>query len=344
MSSAERWKESRLRAERVREVAVYFEVLEYTSDNLRVLSNRFDLRRLSDPSALTDEVLAEAELLFAPLGYRFEESLFRRCPKLRVVATNTTGVPHIDVEAARRQGITVISLQDAPDFLETITPTAELTLGLIIAITRNILPAHRATLEGRWRRWDFGGPAMLSRMCLGVVGLGRLGGMVARWAAAIGASVSFYDPFRKRTSAAEAVYTRHATLHELVASSDVVTIHVPMSEANRHMFSERVFAAFKPGAYFVNTARGELVDTQALIEALERGHVGGAALDVLDGEFDPEFASSAAAHPLVEYAKKHDNVIITPHIGGSTRDAWGLTQRYTIERAIEAVQGKRHAQ
>jgi phosphoglycerate dehydrogenase-like enzyme len=129
-------------------------------------------------------------------------------------------------------------------------------------------------------------------------------------------------------------YTRVRTLEELVAGNDVISLHAVMSEANRHLFNAAVFARFKPGAFFVNTARGELVDSNALIEALDKGMLAGAALDVLDGEFEPGFEQRAHEHPLIRYAQRHKNLIITPHIAGSTKDAWSLTQRFVIEKAM----------
>jgi D-3-phosphoglycerate dehydrogenase len=171
-------------------------------------------------------------------------------------------------------------------------------------------------------------------MHLGIVGFGRLGRLVARYAGAIGMRVSYYDPYLA-AAAADARAVRVLSLEALVAGVDIVSVHASVNEANASMFDARVFSLFRKGAYFVNTARGELVDSGALVHALESGRVAGAALDVLDGEFAPGFQQNMLRHPLVRYAQKHSNLILTPHIGGSTRDAWAMTQRRTIERAAE---------
>jgi D-3-phosphoglycerate dehydrogenase / 2-oxoglutarate reductase len=317
--------------------AVYFRMLQYAEESLVLLERAFDLTVLETPAELTGQILNNVEVLFAPLGHRFDASLMKRCPKLRVIATNTTGVPHIDVEYATRCGIKVISLKDQQEFLRAITPTAELTIGLIICVTRKLLPAREAVLQGRWRRWDFGGPAMLSRMSLGIIGLGRLGRMVARSASAMGMQVHYYDPYIAQPPLGTTTYRRSDTLENLVSRCDVTSIHVPMAAENRHLLDRRIFEQFKPGAYLVNTARGEIVDSTALIGALETGRLAGAALDVLDGEFEPGFEGQVLEHPLVRYAKEHDNLLITPHIAGSTQDAWHLTQRFTVEQAIVAA-------
>lgn len=313
--------------------ALYFEILNYKKENLDLLYDNFEVIRLNNPSMITPDILKDISVIFAPLGYFFGEDIFSVSPNLKVVATNTTGVPHIDVERAASRGINVISLKDEKEFLDTITPTAELTMGLIINITRNMVPAMKSVLNGKWSRWEFGGQAMLSRMSLGIVGLGRLGKMVARYATAFGMKVSYYDPFI--THNAEWSYKRIESIEQLVSQVDIITVHIPMNGENRHFFNEAVFCKFKKGSYFINTARGEVVDSQALIEALGKGIIKGAALDVLDGEFEPGFSNKVLSHPLVKYAQTHDNLIITPHIAGSTEDAWYLTQRHVIEQTIE---------
>jgi len=238
-------------------------------------------------------------------------------------------VPHVDVAAARARGIEVISLAGDSEFLESITPTAELTLGLMIALTRNVAPAMAAVKSGVWRRWDHGGERMLSRMHLGIVGLGRLGRLVEKYARALGMRISTYDPGKETT---------HASLRDLVAEVDILSVHASLNDSNVRMFDHEAFHAFKTGAYFINTARGELVDNAALLAALESGRLAGAALDVLDGEFVPTFQARMNDHPIVRYAREHHNLILTPHIGGSTKDAWSLTQDRTIRKALDAVQ------
>ena len=313
--------------------ALYFEILNYKKENLDLLYDNFEVIRLNNPSMITPDILKEVSVMFAPLGYFYGENIFSESPNLKIIATNTTGVPHIDIEHAAERGIKVISLKDEKEFLNTITPTAELTMGLIINITRNMIPAMKSVLEGKWSRWEFGGQAMLSRMSLGIVGLGRLGIMVARYATVFGLKVSYYDPFIAHN--AEWSYKRVESIEQLVSDVDIVTVHIPINKENRHLFNKGVFSKFKKGSYFINTARGEVVDSEALIEALENGIIKGAALDVLDGEFESDFSGRVLFHPLVQYAKTHNNLLITPHIAGSTEDAWYLTQRHVIEQTIE---------
>lgn len=313
--------------------AIYFEILNYTQDNLRLLENSFELTRLQDPSFLDASMLREASVLFAPLGFFFGSDLFSQSPNLKAIASNTTGIPHIDEIAAKEKNIKIVSLKNEKTFLDAITPTAELTLGLIICVVRNIFPASQSVLEGKWNRWDFGGDAMLSRMSLGIVGLGRLGRMVARYTSTLGMTVLYYDPFVKTNS--NMSYEKIDRLEDLVGMADIVTVHASATKHNKHMFNENIFYKFKKGSYFINTARGELVDSEALINALKSGRLKGAALDVVDNEYEVGFSEKVLDHPLIQYAHSHSHLIITPHIAGSTRDAWHLTQRFVIEKTIE---------
>ena len=262
------------------------------------------------------------------------------CPRLRVIVSNTTGHPHIDIEYARERGVYVACLKFAQDFLRTITPTAELTWALLLALTRNVVPAFRAALDGRWNRRPFGAPAMLSSMSLGIVGHGRLGTMVARYGKAFGMVVRYYDPFVASSSEGA---ERVAKLETLVESSDVVTLHVPHEKTTENLVSRSVLARFKPRSYLINTARGELIDWVAVLEALETGHLAGAAFDVFEGEFDPGFGDTYPTHPVLQYARRHDNLILTPHIGGSTVDAWRRTEQWAIDMALKHLAAKDHA-
>lgn len=310
-------------------VAVYYRMLQYQPENMVVLRAAFDVIETETPADDDESLLRRAELCFAPLGFRFDAAKMDQCVALRAIATNTTGVPHIDVEAAEVRGIRVFSLKDEQAFLDTITPTAEHTWGLLLALIRRTGPAQQSVLAGGWNRRPFGAPAMLSRLSLGIIGYGRLGRRVARYGRAFDMPVRFYDP-APRTG--EPGIEPVASIEELVAWADVVSLHAPALPTTRGLISAEAFRRFKPGAYFINTARAEIVDEIALLEALESGRLAGAALDVLDGEFAPDF--DAGSHPLVAYARNHENLLITPHIGGSTRDAWRETERHVIDMAI----------
>lgn len=310
-------------------VALYYSAMCYQEDSLERLSHNFDLITLPNPDHDTIEILRGVEVLFAPLGYKTNRSKIDNCSRLRVIASNTTGYPHIDVEYASNNSIKVITLKEETEFLNSITPTAELAWGLIIALTRNLLPAIEAVRGGHWNRWNYGGTKMLSRMKLGIVGMGRLGRKVASYGKAAGMSVAYYDPF----VASEEQATRCPNLTQLVAGCDVITIHVPHNKQTEKMFNKEVIASFSVGSFLVNTSRGELIDQEALVDALVERRIAGAALDVFEGEFEPDF--DIRHYELWKYSLSNSNLLITPHIGGSTIDAWSMTEGHTITKILE---------
>jgi len=316
-------------------VALYYDLLQYQQANRDLLTQHFELIRLPNPEHDHSGVLKRIEVVFAPLGYFWGKEKIDLSPNLKIIASNTTGTPHIDVEYAKERGIEVISLKGLTEFLQTITPTAEHTWGLILALTRRTPWAFQSVCQGVWNRRLFGGKAMLSSLSLGVVGLGRLGKMVANYGRCFGMEVRYFDPYVAKAEGGE--FSKVATLEELVSLSDVVTIHVPLEEETRNMFTENIFSKFKKGAYLINTSRGEIVDCKVMLKYLKNGILGGCAVDVFTGEFSQDFSTRLKNHPLIQYAKSHDNLLITPHIGGSTIDAWRLTEEHTIQLVLESL-------
>lgn len=297
--------------------------MSYQPENRALIDRLFDVVELNDPRD-DGSVLAGTEVLFAPLGFHVGSDKMDACGRLKAIVSNTTGIPHIDSEAARQRGIAICALHDEQAFLDTITPTAEYTIGLMLAAWRQIPAAHRAASEGAWDRRPWGAPRMLSRMRLGIVGYGRLGRKVGRIAEAMGMKVDFYDPY---------VPGGVPTLAALAANSDVLSLHAPSTPETRNLVSRSILEQLPTGAMVVNTARGELLDVEALLDLMDTGHIAAVGLDTVDGEYDPEFSRGFRSSRLAEAARHCGNLVLTPHIGGSTFDAWSETERFVIEKA-----------
>jgi phosphoglycerate dehydrogenase-like enzyme len=242
---------------------------------------------------------------------------------LKVIACPTTGTDHIDRVAADELGIAVWSLKEDPEFLLNITPAAELSWALLLACARRIVPATSHVKSGSWIREEFPG-LMLKGKMLGLIGFGRLGQWMARYAAAFGMSVIAFDPFVEPWPGGA---VRAERIADLAGSSDFISVHVHMTEATRDLLDATFFSQVKKGAVLINTSRGGLVDEGALLKCLESGQIVAAGLDVLNGE--PDIAN----HPLVQFAREHDNLLITPHCGGFSPDA----VRVVCCRAMEAA-------
>jgi D-3-phosphoglycerate dehydrogenase len=163
-------------------------------------------------------------------------------------------------------------------------------------------------------------------MSLGIIGLGRLGALVAGSGAAFGMKVFYYDPY-----VVDARYARCTTAQELATHCDVISVHAHLTPDTQGLVDGTFIGLMPQGSFIVNTARGGIVDEAALLQGLESGHLAGAALDMLEGEHLPGFKEKLSAHPLVRYARTHDNLIITPKMGGATVEAWEKTERHLVD-------------
>lgn len=225
--------------------------------------------------------------------------------RLKAIARAGVGVDNIDLDAATSFGIAVMNSASA----STIT-TAEHAFALMIALARNIAPAHMTMSSGGWDRTKFTG-AQLHGKTLGVVGFGRIGQTMARRALAFGMTVIAYDPLINAGSALEGTVRLVGSFDELLPLADIISFHVPKTDSTANMLNRERFAKLKKGALIVNAARGGIIDEAALIDALNSGQCGGAALDV----FDPEPLDKES--PL----RKHPRILLTPHLGASTVEA-----------------------
>ena len=269
--------------------------------------------------------IGDSDVLWVRLRHRIDKRILDAAPNLKVIVTPTTGLNHIDTGEVESRGIFLLSLRGETDFLRDIRATAEHTILLILALIRNIHDAIQHVKEGGWNRDLFKGYELFGRTA-GVVGYGRLGRIVARYLRAFGMEVLTADP---NLTAAEVVEdVRLVQLSELLEKADLVTLHVDYGPRNHRFFGNDQFAVMKKDSWFINTSRGELIDEAALLEALEKGHLAGAALDVLSGEGELDVLSDK----LVDYARRHHNLIITPHIGGCTYESMEKTEMFLAEK------------
>jgi D-3-phosphoglycerate dehydrogenase len=274
------------------------------------------------------------DVLWVRLRHQVDTDVMDAGTRLRVIVTPTTGLNHIDVDEAQRRGIVVLSLRGETDFLRNVVATAEHTLALMLALLRRVPAARDHVNGGGWDRDRFKGHEVHGKT-VGIIGFGRLGKIVAKYVAALGAEVLVTDPVTPQEVDSDAVTV--VSIDELLVRADVVTLHVNHTADNDRFFGRSQFARMKRGAWFVNTARGELLDEEALLECLESGHLAGAALDVLRAET----SGRLDRRPLVQYARDHDNLIITPHIGGATIESMEKTECFLADRLRELVESMR---
>jgi len=268
---------------------------------------------LADEGALVRR-LRQYEIL-VPIRERtpFRASLLDKLPSLELLALTGRSSGHVDVEAATAHGILVTETEGSG------TSAIEHTMALLLAVVRRIPQEDRAMRQGGWQT---GLGVELSGKTLGIVGLGRIGGRIAAFGKFLGMRVLAWGPTLDDERAA-AAGARRVSLDDLFRESDVVSIHLRLSERTRHIIKAEQLSLMKPTAYLINTARGPLVDEDALVAALHENHLAGAALDVYDVEPLPE------KHPL----RSCENAVLSPHMGFVTRDAY----HHFFSQAVEAI-------
>lgn len=281
----------------------------------------------AEPAALAQALQSAHGMLDASMKVRIDDAMIAAAPKLRIISCATTGSDHIDRGEAGQRGIAIHTLREDGDLLQGITPAAELSWALVLACARRLPAAAAHTRAGQWVREEFPG-TMLNGRTLGLIGCGRLGQWMARYGAAFGMRVLGHDPYMDPWPDG----IEKMDLTDLVAASDVVSVHVHLSDETRGLLSPELLAGIKPGAIVVNTSRGAIIDEAALLAGLESGRIGAAGLDVLEGEPDID------RHPLINYARSHDNLIVTPHIGGFSPDAVRVVCRRAAEKIVAKLE------
>ena len=263
--------------------------------------------RPADRSTLLD-IIDRYEAFWGHVDLKIDKPVLDRAGKLKVINTASTGTDHIDKEETARKGIRILSITTDYGLLRTFTATAECAWMLLLACSRNFRTVTRSALEGNWKNERFFG-AQLYEQTIGVLGLGRLGSMTVEFGKAFGMRVLGCDLKPISIPGVERV-----GFNTLLRESDSISIHIHMTPENHHLFNADALQKMKKKAVLVNTSRGDIVDENAVLEALESGSLAAYGADVLHDEWREDMGMS----PLIRYARAHDNVILTPHIGGCT--------------------------
>jgi glyoxylate reductase len=270
-----------------------------------------------------EERLSEAEGLFCLLTIPVQQPMLEKAPNLRVVSNMAVGYDNIDVNACTRRGIPV---GNTPGVLTE--GTADLTMSLLLSIARNIPSASQDAKEGRWKTWSPANwlGADLNGATMGIVGMGKIGQAVAQRAQGFKMRIVYSDEIERSGMNAERL-----PLEALLAKSDFVSLHVPLTSETRQLMNAKTLKLMKKNAYLINAARGPIVDTMALYEALQSGEIAGAALDVTDPEPLP------AGHPLYSLP----NCLIVPHIGSATWNTRRRMAELACENLLAGLEGQR---
>ena len=247
-------------------------------------------------------------------------------PNVKIIANYAVGFNNIDVQAATQRGIPV---SNTPGVLTD--TTADMAWTLIMSTARRVVEGDKFTRAGKYKGW---GPLLLvgqdvHHKTLGIIGFGRIGQTVAKRAAGFDMKILYYD-VNKMPEVAQKYNAEYRELDDLLRESDIISLHVDLNDSTRHLISEREFGLMKDTAYLINTARGPVVDENALVQALKNNRIAGAGLDVFENE-------PALAPGLAEL----DNIVIPPHIASATRETRGAMARIAAENVIAALEGRK---
>lgn len=268
----------------------------------------------------------EVKVLIVRLGGMVTSEVLDAFPNLKFVISATTGHNHLDKDAIAKRDIKLISLRGHEDFLKTIPSTAEFTWALLLNLLRKIPSSISHVEDGNWDRELFKGYQLYGKK-IGLVGLGRIGSIVARYAEAFGMIVEYVDPNEENTR-----YQKKMTLEDLVEDVDILSIHVHSDESNYNLIDAEIISKLKEGAYLLNTSRGEVWDEQAVVDSVLSGKLSGAGTDVVVNE------TTGREQSPIWKARNHPNILLTPHIGGASFDAMWQCELFVQKLAMESLE------
>ena len=287
---------------------------------LELLKSRFDV--VEDSTTELAEIIGGFDAIVVRSATTLDAGLIERAERLKVIGRAGVGVDNVDVDAATRRGIVVANAAES-----TVDSAAEHAIALLLSLARNIPQADAALRAGSWDRQRFTGIELAGKT-LGVLGLGRIGREVARRSLGLGMRVIAYDPFVAAERFRELGVEPAASLEDVYAEGDVITLHLPLNDETRGLLDAAAFRQMKDGVRVVNAARGGLIEEAALADAIHSGKVAGAALDVFEQE--------PYAGPLLELPQ----VVVTPHLAGSTTEAQDRAGVVIAEQVAAALEGE----
>ena len=272
--------------------------------------------------------LKDKEGLVCMLTERVGEDVLRAAPKLRIISNVAVGYDNVDVQACTKRGVVVTNTPGVLD--ET---TADFAFALLLAVARRVVEADQYVRLGNWKGWSFdlfSGTDVWGKT-IGIVGFGRIGQAVARRALGFGMKVIYNSHKRVAENIEKELHAEHRSLDALLAESDFVTLHVPLTADTRQLIDAPKFFRMKPTAFLINTSRGPIVDEAALVHALEANKIAGAGLDVFEQE------------PFVHPGLKRANVVLAPHLGSASTETRARMALLAAQNAVAFFQGQRAA-
>jgi len=307
-------------------VTLILEPENYCEKAIRIFSKYSSVAKFT--TNVSDKVIDNNKItnLVVRLKYHINRSFLQKYPNLKSIVSPTTGLNHIDLKYTKNNNICVISLKNETEFLSSVKSTSEFTWCLILSLVRGVKEAFIDVENGNWNRNNFPG-YILNGKTLGIVGFGRIGKQLSQIALGFGMKVLVYDIHNSSVSQ----NMKFVDLPFLLKNSNIITNNLSYNKSTIEFFDSQKFSQMIKKPYFINTARGEIVDENALICALKTGGISGAALDVIKNEHILN-CKSRLHNPLIIYAKSNNNLIITPHLGGNSPEDMRKTELFIAKK------------
>ncbi|MBI4895227.1 MAG: hydroxyacid dehydrogenase [Candidatus Aenigmarchaeota archaeon] len=290
-----------------------------------VTAKKFDRKELM-------EKIEEFDIVIVRIDTKLDREIIEKAKKLKIIGSVTTGVNHIDIESANKREIKIIHLEGAHT-----NSAAEHTFALIMALLRNIPYGFDSLRNGSWNRHEFIGHELKDKT-LGIIGFGRIGSRIAVFANAFNMKIIAYDKYVDAKNV-EKLGVQLVNLDKLLKESDIITINCILTEETKEMIGIKEFEMMKKNAFLINTSRGEVIDENSLLNALKTGKIKAAALDVISDE--SKVVENPLSSKIVQYAKNHKNLILTPHLAGSTHESINDATMFIIEKIREIIKDKK---
>jgi len=281
-------------------------------DIVRSLAAKYSLMFKDYGYQWLQDNIGRFDILIPSLSVVIDQGIINNAKRLRLIFTPTTGLDHIRINV-KKSDIKVLTLNDYREEISSVNSTAELGFSFVLSLSRKILSAHIDVVEsGRWERNKFLG-GELNNKTMGIIGMGRLGQKIAGYGKAFGMKVVYWDKANRKG------WEQIASLNKLLSLCDYIVVSITLNDQTRHLINMDNINSIKTGAMLINISRGQVIDEKALCLAMDKGIVSGVGVDVLESELEDHTTSD-----LYKYARKNrgSNIIITPHIGGATIDAW----------------------
>lgn len=277
--------------------------------------------------------LDKADVYLASASYKIDKEFVDYAVNLKLVASPSTGTDHIDIDYLEKKNITLYEISKEYNLINKFTATSELAFGLMLCLLRNLMPASESAKMGLWKREIYRGSQLYGKT-LGILGLGRLGKMSAKIGHGFGMEIIAFDPIKKNIRNVKMV-----TFKELLKNSDIITIHVHLNKNTINLIGLTELKLMKDSSILINTSRGKIVNEDSLLFSLKNNIIAGAGLDVIDGEWLND--KDRKNHPLIKYSKQNSNLLIVPHIGGSTTESIKWARIFIAKKVKKFLERKK---